>query len=65
MNTTTTPGARLLAAKGVLWAAVPGSATQPGPLTGRDDNLEYLIAFVDQAAISGGTLLLLSRARHT
>ena len=26
----------------------------PGPLIGRADDLEYLTAFVDQAAVSGG-----------
>jgi hypothetical protein len=29
----------------------------PGVTTGREDDLEYLMAFVDQTAISGGALL--------
>jgi DNA invertase Pin-like site-specific DNA recombinase len=28
----------------------------PGSLIGRDDDLEYITAFVDQAAVSGGAL---------
>ena len=34
----------------------------PGPLTGRADDLEYLTVFVDQAAVSGGALLLSGEA---
>ena len=34
----------------------------PGALTGRDDDLEYITAFVDQAAVSGGALLLSGEA---
>jgi MoxR-like ATPase len=33
-----------------------------GPLIGRADDLEYLTAFVDQAAVSGGALLLSGEA---
>jgi hypothetical protein len=40
--------------------ALPGQA--PGSLIGRDDNLEYITAFVDQAAVSGGALLLSGEA---
>ena len=29
----------------------------PGSLIGRNDDLEYITAFVDQAAVSGGALL--------
>jgi len=34
----------------------------PGSLIGRDDDLEYITAFVDQAAVSGGALLLSGEA---
>jgi hypothetical protein len=34
----------------------------PGSLIGRDDDLEYVTAFVDQAAASGGALLLSGEA---
>ena len=34
----------------------------PGSLIGRDDDLEYIIAFVDQAAVFGGALLLSGEA---
>lgn len=34
----------------------------PGSLIGRDDDLEYITAFADQAAVSGGALLLSGEA---
>ncbi len=34
----------------------------PGSLIGRDDDLEYITTFVDQAAVSGGALLLSGEA---
>lgn len=34
----------------------------PGPLIGRDDDLEYITAFADRAAVSGGALLLSGEA---
>jgi predicted ATPase len=34
----------------------------PGSLVGRDDDLEHVTAFVDQAAVSGGALLLSGEA---
>jgi hypothetical protein len=34
----------------------------PGSLIGRDDDLEYITAFVDKAAVSGGALLLSGEA---
>jgi hypothetical protein len=43
---------------------VPGSAIRLGPLTEREDDLEYLMAFVDQTAIFGGALLLHVAGRH-
>jgi len=37
----------------------------PGSLIGRDGDLEYITAFVDQAAVSGGALLAgTTRTRH-
>jgi MoxR-like ATPase len=33
-----------------------------GSLIGRDDDLQYITAFVDQAAVSGGALLLAGEA---
>jgi predicted ATPase len=36
--------------------------TARGPLIGRDDDLEYITAFVDRAAVSGGALLLSGEA---
>jgi DNA-binding CsgD family transcriptional regulator len=35
---------------------------EPGSLIGRDDDLEYLTAFTDRAAVSGGALLLSGEA---
>jgi DNA-binding CsgD family transcriptional regulator len=35
---------------------------KPGSLIGRDDDLEHITAFVDQAAVSGGALLLSGEA---
>jgi DNA-binding CsgD family transcriptional regulator len=35
---------------------------EPGSLIGRDDDLEYLTAFADRAAVSGGALLLSGEA---
>jgi MoxR-like ATPase len=34
----------------------------PGPLIGRDDDLEYITALADRAAVSGGALLLSGEA---
>jgi hypothetical protein len=34
----------------------------PGSLIGRADDLEYITAFVDRAAVSGGALLLSGEA---
>jgi len=34
----------------------------PGSLIGRDNDLEYITAFVDQATVSGGALLLSGEA---
>ncbi len=39
-----------------------GIGKAPGALFGRDDDLEYVTAFVDQAAVSGGALLLSGEA---
>ena len=39
-----------------------GGGTQIGSLIGRDDDLEYLTAFADRAAVSGGALLLSGEA---
>jgi hypothetical protein len=36
----------------------------PGVTTEREDDLEYLMAFVGQTAISGGALLLHVAGRH-
>ena len=39
-----------------------GGDLMPGSLIERDDDLEYITAFVDQAAGSGGALLLSGKA---
>ena len=38
------------------------SGKAPRSLIGREDDLEYVTAFVDQAAVSGGALLLSGEA---